>query len=142
MKPRSGMPWSEPQADHAPGHPAIKARNAGFTLVELLVTLIILSTGIVLVLQAFQTSAIALSESRDAMRADLLIRRKMDALMVDAGADSGDSGGFPPPYDRYRWKASRRDIEQDGYSIDLVTVSVWRHESKAIYAASTIMRKE
>lgn len=123
------------------GHRAINRRH-GFTLIELLVTLVVLSTGIVLVLQAFETAAVALSESRDAMRADLLIRQKIETLSAEPGNQSAGSGAFRPPYDNYRWKASHRDINQDGYSIDLVTVSVWRHNSKAIYAASTYLRKE
>jgi prepilin-type N-terminal cleavage/methylation domain-containing protein len=116
--------------------------RAGFTLVELLVTLIILSTGIVLVLQAFETSAIALSESRDAMRADWLIRQKLAAMTADPGGDEAGGGSFPPPYNAYQWRASRHAIDRNGYSLEHLTVSVWRQDSKAIYAESTLVRKE
>jgi prepilin-type N-terminal cleavage/methylation domain-containing protein len=125
------------QARPAPGH-----HRAGFTLIELLVTLVILSTGIVLVLQAFETSAVALGESRDAMRASFLIAQKIEDLRENTNDRGDGTGVFQAPYGKYQWKASARDVEQDGYSIDLVTVSVWHPDSKAIYAASTYMRKE
>ncbi len=48
------------------------SRRGAFTLIELLVTVVILSTGIVLILQAFQTSMVALAESRDVMRSAAL----------------------------------------------------------------------
>ena len=99
-----------------------------------------LSTGIVLVLQAFETAAVALGESRDAMRANLLIRQKVEELGERSADRDGGTGVFSAPYENYHWKVSSLDIEQDGYSIDLVTISVWHRDSKAVYAASTYMR--
>lgn len=50
---------------------------AAFTLIEVLVTLVILSTGIVLVLQAFETSLVALGDARDNLWGSFLMRQKM-----------------------------------------------------------------
>ena len=105
------------------------ARNA-FTLIELLVTVVILSTGIVLILQAFQTSMIALATSRDTMRSASL----RHALMVQAEVKvMGSDAGVPdqtlrPLYPDYRWRVDTRT------DADVAcTNSVWiKHEVVAM----------
>jgi hypothetical protein len=52
-----------------------------------LITLVILSTGIVLVLRAFETSLFALGESRIALRGAMLVREKMAEIQQTALRD-------------------------------------------------------
>jgi prepilin-type N-terminal cleavage/methylation domain-containing protein len=82
----------------------------GFTLIELLVTVVILSTGIVLILQAFQTSMVALAESRDSMRSAalshaLVVQGEMDAR---SGASVIDDSALETLYPDYRWRVDAR----------------------------------
>ena len=56
---------------------SISAGTIGFTLIELLVSIVILSTGIVLVLEAFQTAMVRLGESRDVLTQDMLARERL-----------------------------------------------------------------
>ena len=70
-----------------------------FTLIEVLISLVILSTGIVMVLRAFNTSLFALRESRNALIANILIRDKIEQARLAAferGAAGLESqaGGF------------------------------------------------
>ena len=63
----------------------------GFTLVEVLVTLVVLSTGIVMVLQAFETSLVALADARSSLWGTFLARQKT------ADAELALLSGTPPP---------------------------------------------
>jgi type II secretion system protein I len=79
---------------------------AGFTLIELLVSLVILSTGIVVVLEAFQTALSAVGESRDALLADILLRERLAAIETQVRGGSvpaGASGSFPGAMRRFKW---------------------------------------
>ena len=78
----------------------------GFTLIEVLVALVILSTGIVLVLRAFETALTASVRARDSMLATLLLRDKLsqveaslqlDRIVEPSGRESfteGENAGF------------------------------------------------
>ena len=65
----------------------LRSCSAGFTLIEVLVTLVILSTGIVVVLQAFDVAVAALGEARDTLWANAIVREKLAeaVLQVNAG---------------------------------------------------------
>jgi prepilin-type N-terminal cleavage/methylation domain-containing protein len=64
--------------------------RVGFTLIEILVTLVILSVGIVAILHAFQSSLTALGAAGDSLRAELAIREKM-AEIEQAARDGNES---------------------------------------------------
>lgn len=70
----------------------------GFTLIEVLVSLVILSTGIVLVLRAFETALTASVRGRDTMLATMLVRDKLclveTALRLDRIAEPGGTESF------------------------------------------------
>ncbi|OVE76582.1 hypothetical protein BVX97_00710 [bacterium E08(2017)] len=86
----------------------------GFTLVELLVSVVILSVGIVVILHAFERALFAVGSARDHIWSDLLASEtisEMDlAVMTDdiEGMDS-DDGDFEEPYDAFSWET---EIEQ------------------------------
>lgn len=82
---------------------------AAFTLIELLVTVVILATGIVLILQAFQTSMVALAESRDRMRSAALAHALMVQGELEArGADAIDEYRLRTLYPDYWWRVAIR----------------------------------
>ncbi|MBL7075921.1 MAG: type II secretion system protein [Kiritimatiellae bacterium] len=86
------------------------ASASAFTLIELLVTVVILSTGIVLILQAFQTSMVALAESRDTMRAAALSHALVVQGEMDARSGSGviDDHILQSRYPDYWWRVDTR----------------------------------
>ena len=59
-------------------------KSDGFTLIEVLVSVVILSVGIVLVLQALETATVALSEMRDAVWASTIAQGEFDKIRVRA----------------------------------------------------------
>lgn len=76
-----------PQDPRAPA-----GTDRGFTLIEVLVALVILSTGIVVVLGAFETSLVALGEARDTVRAARILREALADARV--AAQSGGAAGL------------------------------------------------
>jgi prepilin-type N-terminal cleavage/methylation domain-containing protein len=80
-------------------------KRAAFTLIEILVTLVILSTGIVMVLSAFDSAVRALGESRDALWAVLILREDMSA--AEGGALPGGRSPLNPEFET---DAEQRDV--------------------------------
>jgi prepilin-type N-terminal cleavage/methylation domain-containing protein len=88
-RPAGGNRMRRPGSSPPPPPPALRG---AFTLIEVLVTVVILSTGIVVVLEALQTSLGALGSARDSLRATLLVREKM--AEVERGALQSGGGGL------------------------------------------------
>jgi len=124
--------------------------QAAFTLIEILVALVILSTGIVVVLEAFETSLFTLAQSRDTTRASRILAEKaaeLDVLGIRKGTSGVESGAgvFSVSTD---WKG-RVDVETDPLSAGAVSgtlhrveISLWREESDARFGAVTFLRTE
>ena len=81
--------------------------RAAFTLIEVLITMLILSIGIVGILYAFDESMTALSKIRCSMFSTVLCRDKLTDIESDIVADKAPeaaSGGvFTGMYENYRW---------------------------------------
>lgn len=133
-------------------------RIDGFTLIEVLISVVILSIGIVVVLQAFDTSLFALGVSRDTQRATMLIREKMAELEMSAleqdGIEPGSSSGrFLRTNKGFHWElqvtqvprlirlgAGGGEIGTD--ALNEVVVTVWRKGSDRRYSVVTYVRTE
>lgn len=118
-------------------------RHSGFTLIEVLITVVILSTGIVLVLQAFQTSATALGAARDAMRATHLLRGMVETIARDGLAAVPASGACPAPYGAYACRvtaAAGGGESPEGGQVQQITVDVWpQYAPSAVFSLSTYL---
>ena len=114
-------------------------RCAAFTLIEVLIALVILSTGIVVVLQAFQTSATALGDARDTLRATRLIADKLSELDANGAAAAAGTGVCADPLSSFRWRVSTGPAGgglPEG-QLNQVTVEVWRESSRVRQSLST-----
>lgn len=90
--------------------------SSGFTLIEVLVSVVVLSTGIIFVLHAFNTAALAMSEMRDTIWSGYAAQCELDKIRIDAavGGDPGSgysSGTVQSYYGIFRWD---RRIEPAG----------------------------
>jgi prepilin-type N-terminal cleavage/methylation domain-containing protein len=116
-------------------------RHAAFTLIEILVTLVILSTGIVVVLRAFESSVVALSESRDTLFGSMLAREKL--VEIESSLAQGDSfppdsnGWFEGAFEKYRWAVESRRAtattegeDRKAARLQEVQVTIWRDGSE------------
>ncbi len=89
-----------------------KGATAGFTLIEILITIVILSTGIVVILQAFGTSTTALAQARDALFSAVLCERKLTDVKAQMIT------GNPP-----------ESLATGNFAADIYKDYVWRIES-------------
>ena len=126
-------------------------REKGFTLIEVLIALVILSTGIVLVLEAFQTSMVALSESRDTIWASLLLKQKLAeveaAARTQAAPPAVDSGRFETRTSRFSWEVTSAQLPTSlgvalfqPFTWHEVTATVQRDGSSRRHTSTTIIR--
>ena len=118
----------------------------GFTLIEVLVTVVILSIGIVAVLRAFQGSLTALDRSRSVIRAHMIIKEKIADLQLLALQNKKGWLNTVPRFFDPKNKAFKgemrvkqlRDSLDGTRSMSEVTVIVWRENyDKARYSAAT-----
>ena len=127
-----------------------RQRN-GFTLIEVLIAVVILATGLVVILQGMHTAVSVLDAAVDKTRAAMLVRTQFSLAQQAAAnfqdlSDLDSNGEFEKPYDLYRWnmsveRVSRpvRDTAAGDGAGDLfkVDVIVWRIGSEREYRAAT-----
>ena len=121
--------------------------RVAFTLIEVLITIVILSTGIVGILYSFDASMNALSETRDTLFCTVLCRDKLTDIESDIVAglapEVASSGVFDGMYKDYRWNTETRLVprniddnhsgigaaEDEDVKVDLyrIRVFVWRN---------------
>ncbi len=88
---------------------ALPHARSGFTLIEVLVAVVLLATGIVVILEGMQGAYRALEAARDGARTARLagaLAGATEAALLDrvsAGALPG-AGAFPAPYDQIAWR--------------------------------------
>lgn len=121
-------------------------RGAGFTLLEVLVTLAILSTGIVFILSALSASTVAMEEGRDAMRLGILARDLLDrtaAALAQPGAPLPQvSGRYAEPDEGCAWSlevVSVPGTPTGSQALCRVSAAVWRESSGRRFAVETYM---
>lgn len=116
-------------------------RRTGFTLIEVLVAVVILSLGIVAVLRGMSSASIALRASGETLRTEAL---SDDLLTTLAAGLSGGSnalplaaGRFADPYEAYGWEWEHHPLPVPGalsmsgaasQVLCEVAVSVWRND--------------
>jgi prepilin-type N-terminal cleavage/methylation domain-containing protein len=130
----------------------LQKEDAGFTLIEVLVAVVILSTGIVLVLQAFNTQLVALGASREILYSHMLAREKLAELeneaIVEGKIERGTSNGrFSGEHENYLWQLNVRPIavtddipveeRQIAATLNEISISVQKDNSDRICSMTT-----
>jgi type II secretion system protein I len=133
------------------------ASSDAFTLIEVLVAVVVLSVGIVAVLQAFQNAVAALDASRERFTADRIIEDRIGDVREEAAASGGirtgtRSGRSEEPGGRYAWTATVRLIKElpeirigervVRESLYEAAVSVRRNASVREYEGATYLRSK
>ena len=108
--------------------------NSGFTLIEIVVTLAILSIGLPVLLQSFSSVANNQKLSEDKTTVLYLLKTRMAEIELqgypDTGTEEGEFGENSP----YRWRSEVHDVESDEFEEGLraVTVTItWLERGKA-----------
>ena len=129
-----------------------RLRCAAFTLIELLVTIVILSTGIVVILRAFESSVVALGESREVLYGTMLAREKLASVEAEleegTPPTSNSSGWFEEDYENYRWSLRSSQVASVDSAVDdegdtslyEVEVAAWRDGRDERQTVSTYLR--
>ncbi len=123
------------------------ARSTGFTLIEVLIAVVILSTGIVMVLRAFDTALVALHDSRDTLRAALIVRNRLADVRLAAATGEAELAAVEGRFiadDDYRGRV-QIETERDGPgagtddagTLHRVTVTVWHEETAFLHTVET-----
>ena len=120
-----------PPAERTRRLPALGQDSGGFTLLEVMVALAIISVALVSLLTLANRSITTHARLQRLTQATLLAQQKMASTEVDARFGrlerNRQEGGFPEPYSAYRWRLDFADTPLP--SIKAVTVTVvWGEE--------------
>ena len=126
-----------------------------FTLIEVLIAIAILSTGIVFIMSTFDASVIALSTSQDTLRMMRLARKKMTEVEMSALGEGGieeetSSGTFSRTDSKFHWDLQVRRVtgpndipsagETDSETLNEVVVTIGREGTGRRYSLATYVR--
>jgi len=123
------------QVSHAP--------FSGFTLLEILVSIAILASAVVVIMQALARGAYALSLGSNQMRAYTFASSKMADLEValSQGAAIDKEGSARSSRDQFRWRVAMSPVE-DEPQLQLVTLTVEWNQGPRVYESSySLMRR-
>jgi type II secretion system protein I len=112
----------------------------GFTLIEVLVTLLLLATVLPVVMSGVSLALRAAEDSRSTAQASLLAQAKLSELQAENQWDLQKLGGdFGSDYPQYRWTAQLSNFE--GSTLEQLDVTVlWRQRGQEhSVALSTIV---
>jgi type II secretion system protein I len=107
--------------------------NGGFTLIEIVVTLAILSLGLPVLLQSFSNVANNQRISEDKTTVLYLLRTRMAEIELQGYPDIGTEEGEFGENSRYRWRSEVHGVESDEFEEGLraVTVTItWLEQGK------------
>ncbi len=108
--------------------------GAGFTLIEIVLAIFIMSYGIIAIMQVFPTTLLVSKDTEEMTRATFLAERKMEEVKGkirhenDFANDYDDSPtAFPPPDENYKYTVVDTGDEHPG-EVKEIEVTVW-HDS-------------
>lgn len=102
----------------------------GFTLIEIMFAVVILSFGLVLVLRSFATTLEGLKRSENVKEASYLLEEKMEEIKEKAKEEAGivkgnSSGEFGQDYKGYNWNLSVSPSDVDEILNEVKLVISW-----------------
>jgi general secretion pathway protein I len=117
------------------------SRSGGFTLIEVIVAIAILSISLVMVMQLFSGGLRASRASCDYTRAVVHAKDKMEELSVEPVQDSGEfEDGFAWESDVQPYEELNKELEESDYNMLKIKVKVsWSnraHKQKSVELVS------
>jgi type II secretory pathway pseudopilin PulG len=115
-------------------------------LIEVLIAVVVLSVGIVLVLQSMHGALSAWDGGVERMRAAMLAQEKLEEWRLEARLDgdhpASDRGRFKPPYSEYRWEVASESVSLSGGADDPgvlqeLLCTVWREGRERQFSVAT-----
>jgi prepilin-type N-terminal cleavage/methylation domain-containing protein len=107
-------------------------KTEGFTLIEVMVAVAVLSFGIVMLYQSFFISSDAVQYASDRLNLqiwmDTKLRQESDALMRAKTLPSAEEGNFKLNNRDFLWRKTAQLIDTDLYEVQLT--SLWKESGK------------
>ena len=104
----------------------------GFTLVEILVTLTVLSVALPVLMYSFRNAAQGQALSENRTTAVYLLKLRMAEIELGGYPDIGDEGGEFGENSRFRWSSSVQDVASEEIeNLRHITVTImWQEQGK------------
>jgi prepilin-type N-terminal cleavage/methylation domain-containing protein len=122
--------------------------SRGFTLIEVLISVVVLAVGVVLILRAMETTLTALGSARDTLWASTIAstlaeEARFNAASAGSVSDvTGSSAGTrDTPHGVFRWSMKTGSDISAGIETETVVISVWRDGNSAPFILTTAVRK-
>ncbi len=115
-------------------------RQAGFTLVELVVAFLILTIGMVAILELVSQSALNARYAKDRTIATTLAQQKLEELLSQTDLTTGEmEGDFGDAYPQFRWRAQVTDVSDSllaemGVSLRQIVVVVEWSDRRRVHS--------
>ena len=104
-----------------------RSSRRGFTLPEVLVTMLFLAIVIPVAMRGVSTALAAAANARSTREATSLAQTKLQELTTLAAMSGGQAGDFGPEHPQYRWNAQTSRV---GYGVDQIDLRVsWTDHS-------------
>ena len=117
----------------------IRRRNAGFSLIEVMVAILILGIAVVGLTQGLTTALASGKESEVQTQAAMLAAGQIETLRTDGMLEDGDDDGdFGDDFPNFQWKQTIKPAGVEGLHEVKVTVEN-ANTGKAIYELTTLL---
>jgi len=123
--------WSAPDRSKLTGDTTVKRRRSpsasfGFTLIEVLIAMFILSGALIVLANSWSGSLLAVRKSRHINNVALLLKRKITEYEIKYNNNPGEApeeegGDFGSDYKNYRWKMKTKKIEMPDMAAGLAS---------------------
>ena len=123
-----------------------RGSEAGFTLLEALVAVLIVGLAAVAALETVAAELRTAARAKHALTATALAEYRLETLRVLPAAelrsltDSLARGAFDPPFERYRWSATVREMAGEPGLYDAGVIVLW--DRGAFRIATRLYRPE
>jgi general secretion pathway protein I len=118
-----------------------KTRNAGFTLLEVIIAVAIIGSSLAILLGAVNKNLILASESKNLSIGSFLAQRQLSEIELGGYPDVGEQEGTFQDYPEFKWHESVQpyDIQQLSIEIRIVVLTIsWDQGNKEFSVATAI----
>lgn len=121
-------------------------RDKGFTLIEIMFAVVMLSFGLVLVLRSFATSLEGIKRAEKVKVASYLLEEKMEEIKEKTREEDGIPRGnlFGEPNQDYKWDLSinQSDVSKDLNEVKLVISWQEGKNQRSIFATTYLQNRD
>ena len=117
-------------------------KDKGFLLFEVLITIVIITAGLLFIIQAYRASKDGLRRSTQILRTSFLLEQKMwefeEQGEIEEGTETGDFGSAG----RYVWNIDAARIEDTNFNTVILSVYQEDDPEKTKYSIQTFLKNK